>query len=87
MDRIGDLDTHGDQFMTMVRQLHQTLGQHIEWEETQFWPVLRDGWGMERIQEAGDDVHTAISRAKAGAGVSGMMGSIGDAIGHIGSDR
>jgi hemerythrin superfamily protein len=87
LDRMGDQDTRSPQFMTMLMQLQQTLEQHISFEQDQFWPLLRDAWGMEQLQQAGGQVHTASTAAKAGAGISGMMGGIGDALGHMGSDR
>jgi iron-sulfur cluster repair protein YtfE (RIC family) len=84
LDQIGDQDTRSTQFARMILQLEMTLDQHIAFEQDQFWPQLRDAWGMERLQEAGDKVHSASERAKAGANVSGMMGGIGDTIRHIG---
>jgi iron-sulfur cluster repair protein YtfE (RIC family) len=87
LDRIGDQDARSPQFLSMLTQLQQTLEQHVAFEQDQFWPLLRDAWGMERLQEAGDQVHSASEAAKAGAGISGMMGGIGDALGHMGGDR
>jgi len=87
LDRMGEQDTRSPHFLDMLMQLKQTLEQHIAFEQDQFWPLLRDAWGMERLQEAGGKVHTASEAAKAGAGISGTMGRIGDALGHMGSER
>jgi iron-sulfur cluster repair protein YtfE (RIC family) len=64
LEQIGEQDTRSPHFLNMLMQLQQTLEQHIAFEENQFWPLLRDGWGMERLQEAGDKVHTASEAAK-----------------------
>jgi iron-sulfur cluster repair protein YtfE (RIC family) len=87
LGRIGDQDTRSPHFLDLLVQLKQTLNQHIAFEQDQFWPLLRDAWGMERLQEAGDKVHSASEAAKTGANVSGMMGGIKDAITHMGGDH
>ncbi len=87
LDRIGDQDTRGPHFLDMLTQLKLILDQHIAFEQDEFWPLLRDAWGMERLQEAGGQVHTASEAAKTGAGLSGMVGKVSDAITHMGSDR
>src|SRR5579884_3745270 len=75
MDEIGRLDSRDAQFLSMVEQLHQALAQHIEMEETEFWPL---------IQQAGGKVEAAKTAATAGAGVSGALGAVSDAIKHVG---
>ncbi len=84
MDEIGRLDSRDAQFLSMVEQLHQALAQHIEMEETEFWPLIRQAWGPERLEQAGGKVEAAKTAATAGAGVSGALGAVSDAIKHVG---
>jgi hemerythrin-like domain-containing protein len=84
MDQIGELDSRDARFIEMVKQLHQTLGQHIEMEENEFWPHIRQAWGSEKLEEAGGKVQAAKTAATAGAAMSGAAGAASDAIRHIG---
>jgi hypothetical protein len=68
MDEIGRLDPRDAGFLDMVRQLHQTLEQHIEMEETDFWPWIRQSWGEEKLQKASGPIQSAKAAAAAGSG-------------------
>jgi hypothetical protein len=74
MDNIGDLDPNDVQWLADVRQLRMTLEGHMAVEEEQFWPVIRERWGQQKLDDAG----RAVGMAKA-AGEAG--GSIAEAIG------
>ena len=84
MDRIGNLDPRESHFLQMVRELNQALVQHIEMEEREFWPHIRQAWGEQKLQDAAGKVDAAKKAAEAGAGVSGALGAAAEAVRNIG---
>jgi hypothetical protein len=74
IDRIGDMDTHDTQWLTMVTQLRDTLLRHIEEEEQQMWPLIERVWGMDKLEDAGGKVQAAKTAGTIGATVSGAIG-------------
>ena len=70
IEQIGQQDPKSDQFLHMVTQLRTTLEQHIQREEGDIWPRIRQVWGADKLDRAGQQVQQAktagsIDRAQA----------------------
>src|SRR5690242_89077 len=67
---IGRMEPPDSRFMESVEQLHQALAKHIEMEESEFWPMIRQTWGEERLDQVGEQVQAAKAAASTGASAS-----------------
>ncbi len=70
IEQIGQQDTKSDQFLQMITQFRTTLEQHIQREEGEIWPRIRQVWGTDKLDRAGQQVQQAktagsIDRAQA----------------------
>jgi anion-transporting ArsA/GET3 family ATPase len=81
MEKLGEIDPEGFRFLEMIKELHQTLGQHIEEEESGFWPSIRRDWGSDELEKAAEPVKAARDAASHGAGMSKAMGAATAAAG------
>lgn len=75
ISEIGRADPKDNHFVDLVRQLREALTRHIEMEENEFWPRIRQVWGSDKLEQAGRQVQAARS----GASASGGTGKMGEA--------
>ena len=80
IEQIGQLEPRSDQFVQMVGQLRMTLEQHIQREEGEIWPLIRNAWGTDKLEQAGTQVQAAKTAGSLGASASGAMGQLGEKI-------
>ncbi len=69
MKQIDALDPSDHAWLTQVHALRTTLEGHIQHEEDDIWPRIRQAWGQPKLDEAGRAVAAAKTAAKAGAAV------------------
>src|SRR3954464_5957539 len=53
IDRLNPQDSH---WLEMVTQLRMTLERHIQTEEGEIWPHIRQVWGMDKLDHAGTEI-------------------------------
>ncbi|HJP90160.1 MAG TPA: hemerythrin domain-containing protein [Candidatus Limnocylindrales bacterium] len=88
MDRIGELDVNDSEWLATVQQLRQALEQHMAVEEDQFWPLIRETWGEDKLQDAGAKVSAAKAAGEAGGAMAEVLGKADQALkGGDSSDR
>lgn len=80
MDRIGDLDPNDDQWLADLRQLRTTLEQHMATEEQEFWPIIRERWGQDKLDNAGRAVGLAKGMGEAGGSIAEVLGKAEQAL-------
>lgn len=80
MDRVGDLDPSDGQWLADIRRLRTTLEQHMETEEQEFWPIIRERWGPDRLQEAGRAVGMAKGMGEVGGAAAEVLGKAEQAL-------
>jgi hemerythrin superfamily protein len=59
MKRLEGADAAGDEFMSLVRQLEETLSDHVADEESEQFPRLREAVPHAESVEIGDKVEKA----------------------------
>jgi len=69
MAQIGRLDPRDDAWLAQVTTLKNTLAQHIEHEERDIWPRIREAWGRDKLDQAGQQIAASKAAAKAGGTV------------------
>ena len=88
MEEIGRLEPRESRWLQMVGQLQMTLERHIQTEENEIWPRIRQVWGTDKLEQASGPMQAAKTAGSAGAAVSGAMGQAGEAIkGAFGGSR
>ena len=70
IEQMGQQDPKSDAFMQMLTQLRTALEQHIQREEGEIWPRIREVWGADKLDRAGQQIEAAkkagsIDRAQA----------------------
>ena len=80
MDRIGGMEPADDAWLAEVRQLRTTLEQHMATEEQQFWPLIRETWGEDKLEDAGRAVGMAKAAGEAGGSTADALGQAAQAI-------
>jgi hypothetical protein len=55
VERLRSTDPGGEDFDSLVDQLTEAVSHHVETEETQVLPALRDAVSQERLRELGAD--------------------------------
>jgi len=50
---INRLDHNDNQWMTKIQELRTTLERHIQTEEGDIWPRIKQIWGAQKLDEAG----------------------------------
>ena len=78
--QIGQMDAHDSRWLETVMQLRTMLKQHIDMEQDEFWPRIREVWGEDHLQDAGGKVQAAKTTGSIGSAVSGAVGQAADAI-------
>jgi len=78
IEQIGRLEPRDQQFLQMVTQLRMALEQHIQREEGEIWPRIRQVWSSEKLEEAGRQVQASKAAGSITANISGVMGEIGE---------
>jgi len=58
---IGGLEPRDGQWLERVGRLRMTLEGHIQTEETEIWPKIREVWRSDRLERAGAEVQAAKS--------------------------
>jgi hypothetical protein len=56
------------------------LESHIQQEETQAWPKIREAWGTDKLNSVGGQVKAARAAGGVGAAISGAVGMTAEAI-------
>jgi hemerythrin HHE cation binding domain-containing protein len=80
MDRIGDLDPNDAQWLASLYELQTMLERHMAEEEQQFWPLIRQTWGEDKLNDAGRSVAAAKATGSVGASIAGAMGKAEQAL-------
>jgi hemerythrin-like domain-containing protein len=80
MDRIGGLDPTDPQWLADVRALSTALAQHMATEEEQFWPLIRERWSEQRLEESGRSVSIAKAAGEAGGSIAEAIGKAQQAL-------
>jgi hemerythrin-like domain-containing protein len=80
IEEIGGMDGGESQFMQTVQNLHHALAKHIDMEETEFWPQIRQSWGEQRLEQAGTQVQAAKTAVSAGSSVSEALSNAAEAV-------
>ena len=88
--QVGQMDPEDQRWMQTINQVQMTLQQHIQEEEQQIFPRIRQFWGQDRLDEAGTKVQAA-KMAAAGAGAvrgaaRGVVDTVKDAMPGSDSD-
>jgi len=60
--RLDKLDADTDEFDQLIAELIPAARAHIEFEETQVWPTLRDALSSAEAQDLGEKLSTAKER-------------------------
>ena len=55
ISKINGMQAHDDEWLHTVKQLNAALEQHIQKEEAQIWPHIREVWG-DHLVEAGEKI-------------------------------
>jgi iron-sulfur cluster repair protein YtfE (RIC family) len=71
MSRIGGLDATSDRWLSEVNRLSSLMDGHMRMEETEFWPLIREEWGEQNLQDAAGKVSAAKSSGSVGASTAG----------------
>jgi iron-sulfur cluster repair protein YtfE (RIC family) len=77
---IGRLEPREPRWLEQMQQLRTTLERHIQQEEGEIWPRIRQVWGEEKLRKAGTQVQAAKTAAGVGASVSGAIGAAGETV-------
>lgn len=77
---VGRLDSSTNQFLTRLGDLRITLERHIQEEEDEIWPRIRQVWDQKKLDQAGTQVQAATSAGAAGAAVSGAIGQVAESL-------
>ncbi|HEX5368939.1 MAG TPA: hemerythrin domain-containing protein [Dehalococcoidia bacterium] len=75
IDQIGSMEPTSDAWMIKVRDLKSALEKHIDQDENQIWPKIRQEWGEKKLQDASTAVSTAKSAGTSGASVADAIGA------------
>jgi hypothetical protein len=75
MDRLGRMAPETDPWLGEFNNLVEMLTRHIDTEETEIWPKIRQEWGEDKLEEAGKRVAAAKAAAVAGADMAEAIGS------------
>jgi iron-sulfur cluster repair protein YtfE (RIC family) len=80
MTRLGTLDPAQGEWLTELRSLQSMLERHMEEEEGQFWPLIRETWSEQKLQDAGRAIGAAKAAGTAGASIAEALGKAEQAI-------
>jgi Hemerythrin HHE cation binding domain len=80
MRQIGTLDPSDDLWVAMVGTLGTTLQDHIQHEEDDIWPRIREAWGQPKLEEAGRAISAAKAASNAGAAVTDAVAKGGEQL-------
>jgi hypothetical protein len=81
--RIGSAEPREPQWLALVQQLQTMLESHIQQEETQAWPKIRQAWGTDKLNSVGGQVKAAKAAGGVGAAISGAVGMTAEAIKNV----
>jgi iron-sulfur cluster repair protein YtfE (RIC family) len=82
IDGLSSLEPTGDAWLTQIQELQATMERHMQQEEQEFWPLIREIWGEDDLQRAGISVAAAKAAGKAGATVAEALDRAGQAAGR-----
>jgi hemerythrin-like domain-containing protein len=62
MQEIAGLDSTSDDWMEKVEELQEALEHHIEEEEGDIWPRIKQSWDRAKLERAGEEMQTLKHR-------------------------
>ena len=68
MDEIGRAKPEDAHWLELVEKLHAALENHIHTEEHEIWPMIRDKWGSEKLEQAAGPMQAAKNSGMAESG-------------------
>ncbi len=74
MDRLGSFNPADAGWLTDFQQLQSMMQRHMQEEETQFWPLIRETWGQDKLDDAGRAVAASKAAGKVVAGAAQVVG-------------
>lgn len=80
MDRLGSVNPADAGWLTDFQQLQSMMERHMQEEETQFWPLIREAWGQDRLDDAGRSVSASKAAGKVGAVAAQAAGTVDSAM-------
>lgn len=80
MSALGRLDPASGEWLSQVQDLASMMERHMEEEEQQFWPLIRQTWGEDQLDKAGRGVAAAKAAGSAGASVAEALGKAEQAL-------
>jgi iron-sulfur cluster repair protein YtfE (RIC family) len=76
----GQMDPRDPRWMQTINQVRMMLQQHIQEEEQQIFPRIRQFWSQDRLDDAGNKVRAAKTAAMGVGTVSGAVRGAVDTI-------
>jgi hemerythrin-like domain-containing protein len=59
IEQLGGMEPRDDRWMQMVVQLRSALERHIQTEESEIWPRIRQVWGADKLEQAAGPMQQA----------------------------
>jgi hypothetical protein len=79
LNAVGNVDSRSGGWLEGITPIRDALEQHIHFEESEFWPHIRQVWSQEKLEEAGRRVDAALTAGSIGAVLSGAAGEVSEA--------
>jgi hemerythrin-like domain-containing protein len=80
MAALGRLDPSSSEWLTQIQELASMMERHMEEEEQEFWPLIRETWGEDQLDKAGRGVAAAKTAGSAGASIAEALGKAEQAL-------
>lgn len=77
---IGGLEPRDEMWLNHVMELRLMLARHIQREEHDIWPHIKQVWGQENLDRQAGPMQAMKAVGNAGSNISGMMGAAGEML-------